>query len=288
MNYFHRLTYRCLLLFSTWLSRLSDKSRDKLAIHLAGFVYNWIPLRQTVALRNLQRAFPDRPARWYSDTLRQSYQFFLRLMLLFFSMRKKYPSLKITVTGRDHLDRAAAQGKGTIMVTGHCGAWEVYAAWTGYNGYPVVPVAVRQRNRGADRFFRELRGAAGIEPIYRKTSLDSMYQALADGKLLTLGSDQDARSHGVFVNFFNIPSSTPKGTALFHLNTGAPIVFGICYQAGDEYFLDFEPVPVHAGDGVREITQRYTSMLEKYIKRYPEQYFWWHRRWKTKPTEQHG
>ena len=136
------------------------------------------------------------------------------------------------------------------MVAGHFGAWEVFAAWTGYNGYPVVPVAVRQKNRGANRFFTELRGDAGTMPIYRKESLANMYQVLADGKLLTLGSDQDARSRGVFVDFFGIQSSTPKGTALFHLKTGAPIVFGACFEQDGEYYLDFEPINVNKEDNV--------------------------------------
>ena len=110
-----------------------------------------------------------------------------------------------------------------------------------------------------------------------------MYKALTDGKLLTLGSDQDARKRGVFVNFFGIPSSTPKGTALFHLKTGAPIVFGACFEYDEEYFLKFEPVSVDKKDDIISITQKYTTILEKRIRQHPEQYFWWHQRWKTKP-----
>ncbi len=283
MNTLHKSTYGVLDLFSRWLSLMPDRTRERLAIRLANILYNYIPLRKVDALDNIRRAFPEKAAEWHVHILRESYQFFLKLMLLFFAMPAKFPSLKIHVTGKHHLDDALAQKKGVVMVSGHFGAWEVFAAWTGYSGYPVVPVAVKQKNRGADKFFTDLRGQAGIVPIYRKESLDNMYEVLVNNNLLALGSDQDARSHGVFVNFFNIPSSTPKGAALFHLNTGCPIVFGICHAAGSEYFLEFETIQVFPGDGVKEITQRYTSLLEQHVRRNPEQYFWWHRRWKTKP-----
>ena len=283
MQLYHKLTYQFLRLFSKWLGLLSDRSRNRLAVRVASYVYNWIPLRKAAARSNIRQAFPERPPAWRESTLRQCYQFFVRLMLLFFTIPKKFRYLKVHVTGRQYLDDAFLPGRGAIMVAGHFGAWEVFAAWTGYNGYPVVPVAVRQKNRGANRFFTELRGDAGTVPIYRKESLANMYQVLADGKLLTLGSDQDARSRGVFVDFFGIQSSTPKGTALFHLKTGAPIVFGACYEQDGEYYLDFEPINVNKEDNVQSITQNYTTVLEKRIRQHPEQYFWWHKRWKTKP-----
>lgn len=283
MNLYHKFTYLSLNLFARWLRLLNDQTRDRLAIRLAAFIYNWVPLRKSTAVKNIARAFPDKSADWHEGVLRRCYQFFLRLACLFFVIPEKYPQLKIHVTGREALDAALTGNQGAIMVAGHFGAWEVYAAWTGYNNYPVVPVAVRQRNRGANRFFTELRGQAGITPIYRKESLDNMYAALEAGKLLTLGSDQDARKHGVFVEFFGQYSSTPKGTALFHLNTGAPVVCGACYEESDEYYLELERLPITPEDDVQSITQKYTTLLEQAVRRHPEQYFWWHRRWKTRP-----
>ncbi len=283
MKTHHKYTYGLLNLFAHWLRLLPNRSRDRIAMRLAGFLYNYIPVRKTAALENLRLAYPDKNPEWHIHTLRLSYQFFLKLALLFFAIPAKFNKLKINVTGQHYLDDALSKNKGVILVSGHFGAWEVFAAWTGYNGYQIVPVAVKQKNRGADKFFTELRGDAGHVPIYRKESLDNMYQVLADGKILALGSDQDARSHGVFVDFFNIPSSTPKGTALFHLKAESPIIFGICHEENFEYFLEFEPVFVSPDDGVKEITQNYTALLEKHIRRHPEQYFWWHRRWKTKP-----
>ncbi len=141
----------------------------------------------------------------------------------------------------------------------------------GYNKYPVTAVAVKQKNHGSNNFFIELRSHFGMKHIYRKSSLDNMYNVLERGDILALVSDQDARKHGVFVNYFNRKTSTPKGAARFHLESGAPIIFTICYQNKPNDYT------------IESITQIYTSLLEKHIRRFPEQYFWWHRRWKTKP-----
>ena len=101
-------------------------------------------------------------------------------------------------------------------------------------------------------------------------------------EILGLVSDQDAKRKGVFVNFFNKPASTHKGAALFHLNTNASLIFGICVQKNiGQYQVEFIPINPDK-KSVEDITQLYTSVIERSIKKYPEQYFWFHNRWKTK------
>ena len=97
-------------------------------------------------------------------------------------------------------------------------------------------------------------------------------------------SDQDAKSKGVFVDFFRTPASTPKGAALFHINTRAPLLLGVCFKENfKKYHIHFKAINTK-NKNLKEITQEYTSQLESYIKQYPDQYFWFHRRWKTKKT----
>ena len=96
-------------------------------------------------------------------------------------------------------------------------------------------------------------------------------------------SDQDAKNNGVFVDFFNKPASTPKGAALFNINTNAPIIISICNQIQyNKYFIKFYPLKEDYKT-VKSITQGYTSILQNNIEKFPEQYFWFHKRWKTKP-----
>ena len=170
------------------------------------------------------------------------------------------------------------------MISAHFGVWEIFVKWMGeYNAF-FSGVIQRQKNRGANRFFHEQRGLTGAVQVYRKESLDTMYDILADNGILALVSDQDAKRKGVFVDFFGTQASTPKGAALFHQKSGSPLVFGVCIQiALHKYRVEFVPV-IPKSKSLQDIIQAYTTIIEKMVRRYPEQYFWFHRRWKTKQS----
>ena len=144
-------------------------------------------------------------------------------------------------------------------------------------------VAQRQKNRGADKFFQEQREIPGTGHIFRKEPIEKMYDVLDRNGVLGLVSDQDAKKRGVFTDFFGYPASTPKGAALFHIRTSAPMLVGVCIKrAFMNYEIKFLKVNTSSQD-IGDITQQYTSTLEKCIRSNPEQYFWFHRRWKTRP-----
>ena len=120
----------------------------------------------------------------------------------------------------------------------------------------------------------------------RKDSLEKMNRVLDDGGILGLVSDQDAKNRGVFVRFFNILSSTPKGAAQFYQHKGSVPIFGVCSKEGHNQFLiKFKPIPKGSLADTETFTQAYTQLLENEIRIHPEQYFWWHNRWKTSPQE---
>ena len=286
MNFAHRLTYKALVWFSILLKRRTPARRQQWARLLAKVFYRMLTLRKNEALSNLQNAFPNYPPVHLKRILKECYCFFSHSFLQFLAFPSTYPSNAISVSGRDQLDRALQMKKGVALVTGHFGAWEILAAWLGLNHYPIVGIINRQKNRGADRFFKEIRESTGVEIFYRKTGLSSMYKALKDNKILGLASDQDARRRGVFVHFLGRLASTPKGAARFHLQTGAPIIFATCTQIRNGYHLQFESVSIPNPATVENITQSFTSLLEKRVREYPEQYFWFHRRWKTRPETQ--
>jgi len=176
------------------------------------------------------------------------------------------------------------QKKGIVFITGHFGAWEILGQWVARNVPLFVGVAQKQKNRGAHNFFINQRELAGTKHIIRGNSVKEMYKVLSNNGLLGLVSDQDAKSKGVFVDFFGTPASTPKGAALFHINTRAPLLLGVCFKENfQKYHIHFKAINTK-NKSLEEITQEYTSQLEFYIKQYPDQYFWFHRRWKTKKT----
>jgi Kdo2-lipid IVA lauroyltransferase/acyltransferase len=290
MKLSHKITYIFLKVLSFCL-RIAPKWAKILFSNILYIIfYNLIPIRKKQVFDNLKLAFPEKSLSWYLKTAKDSYKFFISNFVQFLAFPKSFLKSTITVKGQDLLNTTLDEINGIIFVSGHFGAWEILAAWLGHNQYPISAVATKQGNRGADRFFIELRSHFGMKHIYRKSSLDNMYNVLERGEILALVSDQDAKKRGVFVKYFNQQASTPKGAARFHLESGAPIIFTICYQnKPNDYTIEFHPIKIVADATIESITQIYTSLLEKHIRRFPEQYFWWHRRWKTKPvTKQNG
>jgi KDO2-lipid IV(A) lauroyltransferase len=284
MKLSHKITYIflkilafCLRISPQWIKTLFSNI-------LYTILFYFVPIRKKQVFDNLKLAFPNKSLAWYLITAKDSYKFFINNFLQFLSFPKSFLKSTLNIKGQNLLNTTLNKGNGVIFVSGHFGAWEILAAWLGYNKYPVSAVATKQGNRGADKFFLELRSQFGMKHIYRKSSLDNMYDVLDRGEILALVSDQDAKKRGVFVKYFNQQASTPKGAARFHIESGAPVIFTICYQNKlNNYTIEFHSIKIDSGATIESITQSYTSILEKYIRRFPEQYFWWHRRWKTKP-----
>ena len=280
----HKFNYISLTLFSSWLCSLSETERNRLGIRIARLGYYLLGLRKKDSLKNIATAFPEKSDSERNMIIKKTYSFFAKSFMQFLSLPKSYRYANIDVEGQELLDGALEKGHGIILATGHFGKWEIMSAWLGYSGYPCVAVAQRQKNRGADIFFREFRANSGMGMIYRKSSLKNMYRILKENKILILGSDQDAKQRGVFVNFFNKPASTPKGVARFHLQTGSDIFFISCYiEQNGKYKLHIQPVVPKGKSTVKSITQAFTTLLEEKVRKFPEQYFWFHRRWKTMP-----
>ena len=282
----HRLTYTALTLISDWLSKRDPAIQYWYAHKLAQLFYNHLVIRQKEARKNIAIAFPRYSEARRELILKNSYIFFIRNTMQFLSFPKGFQNAHITVNGKEYLDKALTKKKGVILVTGHFGLWEIMLAWFGLNQYSMLVVGQKQKNSGADTFVNQLRENTGIKMIPRKSSLEFMYEALARNNILTLASDQDAKKRGIFVKFFSLPASTPKGAGRFHLEYGSPLIFVTCHlERPNNHVLDILPIPTDSNSNIASITQSFTLMLENIITAYPEQYFWFHRRWKTKQPQ---
>tara|TARA_X000000368_G_scaffold174067_1_gene137242 strand:- start:514 stop:1347 length:834 start_codon:yes stop_codon:yes gene_type:complete len=276
------MTYSALSVLSSILKILSARKLHILSQNIASILFNYIPKRKNTALKNLKIAFPDKSDEWINTTLKKCYSFFTYNFLQFLAFPFDPNSIEIEVVGKKYLNNAINENSGTVLVSAHFGSWEILGYWFGINNYPLVGIAQKQKNKGANLFFEEKRQLSGTKQVYRKSSMDSLYEILNANKILGLVSDQDARGKGVFVDFFNKPASTHKGAALFHLNTNASLIFGICVQKDiEKYRVEFIPINPKK-KSTEDITQLYTTIIEQSIKKYPEQYFWFHNRWKTK------
>jgi KDO2-lipid IV(A) lauroyltransferase len=269
------------------------------AVRFGGFfgvlAFDLVRIRRRVTLENLERAFGDRlDDRDRVRIGRASYVNFAKSMVEMASLprlsRQRLRELVMFVDAVN-LDDALADKKGVMIVTGHFGSWELLGAASVAYGYPSAFLVGEQSNRLVDNLINDLRTGAGIEIIARGIAARGVFEYLKKNYLVAMLSDQDAKRAGIFVDFFGIPASTYPGAAQFSYRSGCPIV--CCYivrqknETHRAFFLPaIRPEPGAAkAEEVERMTAAYTKAIEDFASLYPEQYFWAHRRWKSKPPE---
>lgn len=197
----------------------------------------------------------------------------------------------IRFSGLAHLRQAWEKGRGVLVLTAHLGSWELLVSAAAMLGYPVNIVYRPLDAKPLDLFFRKLRGRYKAQLLPKARAMRPLLKALRQRELVGILLDQNARRReGVFVDFFGKPASTNAGLALVARRTGAPVLPMFLVREGRRYRMVIEPeVPLvatgdKAGD-IRANTRRYNQALESVIRRYPEQWFWVHQRWKRKPRD---
>ncbi len=197
----------------------------------------------------------------------------------------------VTFEGKLHIDRALAQGKGAIILTGHFGNWELLAASVAEQVGPVTPIARRLRSRRLDTLVRGWREAAGYSTIDRDNTPRDILRCLKRNEMIGVLADVDTSVDGVFVDFFGRSAYTPYSPVAMALKTGAAILpTFIIRQPDDSHRVIVEP-PLdlkRTGDRQQDFlinTQMFTEIIESYVRRYPEQWIWMHERWKKQPGD---
>jgi KDO2-lipid IV(A) lauroyltransferase len=268
-----------------------------LGVALGKFTFSILRIRRRVALENLAQAFPEKSAAELKRVARRSYEYFgmmvmecLRLPRLSESELRQRISFSMPQEQNPY-EQALALGKGAICMTGHFGNWEYMGALVALR-YPMVYLYQEQNNPYVDALIRDIRTRMRMPTIPRGTALRGILKALRQKKFVAILADQDAGSNGLFVNFLGRPASTGRGPAAFVLKTAAPIVFCVAVrEPGGRHRVEAELVTFdfsQNGAALSEeekltvITEAWTKVLEKYIRQYPDHWFWMHRRWKTK------
>ena len=255
-------------------------------------------IRRATVEQNLRLAFPHATEAWRDDVTRRAYEHLGREAAAMLRLAKldKQAVVDRTVTrGWDEMEGALAEGKGCILVTGHYGNWEIAAAAVAARGVPISAIVRRQGNLLVDQRLDATRRNLGVETIVQREAPRLVPRALRRNGVVGIVGDQDARKAGVFVPFFGVPASTHRGPALFALRFGAPVFACVARRlpgAGVRYEVSGTRVPVpRTGDleaDVEALTAELAARLEASIREAPEQYFWFHRRWKSKPQAEPG
>jgi Kdo2-lipid IVA lauroyltransferase/acyltransferase len=196
------------------------------------------------------------------------------------------------ITGLEHLQRPLAAGTGAVLITGHCGNWELCNARVGVAGIPLT-IAVRgMHDPRLDRIATALRSRFGAEVVPRGQDAGRrLFAALAANRVNGLLIDQDIRDiPGVFVPFFGRPAWTPSGAASLALRHGCPVVPIFAHRRSDGRHLAEihpplpDPPPGPSEERITALTAAATAAIERQIRAYPEQWVWMHRRWRTRPA----
>ncbi|MBM82392.1 MAG: lipid A biosynthesis acyltransferase [Planctomycetaceae bacterium] len=298
LEYFVFRTIVCLLQI------LTPQQNLRLAESLAHFVFHVLPRKVTrykVARENLQIAFGDEMTDEEADrTIYGMWLHLFRMITEIVQMPRRaridnYHQL-LTFRNRTGVVKSMCSERPTFLLSGHYGNWEVSITVFGLFGFPMGMVARPLDNPYLNAWFDDFRKFTGHWMIAKKGAYKQMADILANGGSVALLGDQDAGTKGTFVPFFGRQASTFPTIARLAIEYDATICLGysrrleddfdehpwVHYELGCEEVIDprdfaDDPEPVDA------ITRQFTNALERAVRLAPEQYFWVHRRWKTRP-----
>ena len=249
---------------------------------------------QRTGLRNLELAYPDMSQRERAQILRGCFINLGRLLGEVSHFPRATPeSLQqiIDCEGLENLEAAHARGRGVILFTGHLGAWELSSFALSAFGYPMNFLVRRIDNPLVEQLIDKTRTRFGNRSIDKRAAARAMLRTLHAGGTLGILVDLNTQPHeGIFVDFFGIPASTTSGLASIALRTDAAVlpVFVPWDEQRQRFVLRIDP-PItitptgDAQQDVQQLTALLTSVVEKYVRGYPDQWLWIHKRWNTRP-----
>ena len=288
---------RVLGTFIYWFARrISRQTALRLADRLGNLLFALFRRYRLVCVEGITIAFgdsltPDQKmemAKASQHNLVRTVMDFLRFGLY---TNDELLALAPVVEGRQYLEAASARTPGGVIgLTAHLGSWEYCGAWIVAAGWPLSAVGKEQRDPGITRIMIDQRAAAGIKHISRtKSGQTEIVRTLkTKGSVLGLLSDQNGGPDGAFVDFFGVLASSARGPATLALRYNTPVVPIFALWDGDNYKIEILPeVEVtRSGNEERDImenTQRFQKVIEDMVRKYPGQWLWAHRRWRTRP-----
>ena len=207
--------------------------------------------------------------------------------VLRFPVIKKDPQAYVRIEGLEKLQQGMAEGRGAVIASAHSGNWELMGGAFAMAGIPLVGVAMKQKSSGSDRFINEYRTLIGMHITY-KTGVREMFDMLKKGWAIGLIMDQDTNRHdGLVLDFFGQPTNCTPGAASMARFQDVPIFTSFMHRDAQGRHTLFVEGPFHVEktkdkrEDVRQMTQFLTHEIEKHVRRYPEEWFWLHDRWKS-------
>jgi len=202
---------------------------------------------------------------------------------------------RVRLVDFDMVREAIDENEGVVVLTGHLGNWEMAGAGIAAHGLALDVVGKGMANRHVQRDLFATRERLGMRVIEMSDAPREVLRSLRQGRVTALLGDQNAHRYGVFVPFFGKLAATSRGVALFPIRTEVPVFVGFAIREPGwthSYVLVAKRLEYEmTGDletDIRSLLLAYHRALEEAIREAPDQYFWQHRRWKTRPDEEQG
>jgi KDO2-lipid IV(A) lauroyltransferase len=292
-----RLEYWIVWLWVKTIGLLPRPLARAKGIVLGLIVYLLFGRLRRVGMRNLALAFPAMNRRERRRILRGTYISLGRQLAevcLFPRYTRENVSEIVVYEGFENFERAYARRKGVLFLTAHLGAWELSAFAHSLQGHPLAIVMRSLDNSRVDRLIQSYRTMHGNRTVDKDDFVRGLLAAMRNGETVGILMDTNMTPpQGVFVDFFGIPACTASGLARIALRADAAVVpaFTVWDSMLRKYILRFDPAIelVRTSDDQADIvanTAKFTRIIEEYVRRYPDQWLWVHRRWKTRPEGQ--
>jgi KDO2-lipid IV(A) lauroyltransferase len=278
-----------------WLfARIPRRVLDAFGAALGGLVW-LLGTRRRVVLENLRLAFPDKTEEERRAIARKTYRNlgqmipdFLRVPFL---PREEIERMFV-YEGWEVLEQAKARGNGVIAATGHFGNFDLLAAAHTLKGIPITMITRQMGKSGANDLWRAIRRRSGVEDLVvtKGSTLAAAVKSVHSGRVLGYVIDQNQPlRHAIFPTFFGVPAATAPTPAVIAMRSGAAVLFTVSVPLGDgrhRVIMEGPLVPPNTGDRDRDVLafmQDLNDRLERWIRVYPDRWYWLHRRWKTRP-----
>jgi len=292
-----RLEYASVLILLKFLGLLPRKIARGAGVFIARCLFAFRPRLREAADFNLRLAFPELPAPARREILQRMVRH-LGWMVAEFARFPRYTRKNIEeaiiLDGFENFATAERRGKGVLFLTGHMGAWELKPFAHALYSTPLYFLVRPIDNPRVDEMVNHYRCLSGNRPIRKNESARAVLRVLRQGGVVGVLADQNAiPSEAVFVDFFGVPAATTSGIARLARRTEAAVVPVYSYWDSQirKYRLRYEPaLDLTATDDeesdIRSYSMCFNQVIEDYVRRFPDQWLWVHRRWKTRPPHE--
>jgi Kdo2-lipid IVA lauroyltransferase/acyltransferase len=282
--------YVIFLSFSRFFQIVGLNLSRKFSFFIAVLFYYVIPIRKKTVLENLHNAFPDYDEKKIKRIAFGSYKSFaisLVEILYIPAMSREDIEKQIDCANLELIRKKYEENNGVILLSAHFGNWEYMAtSLAAQLNIPFSCIIKPQRNPYVTNWMNKARSKWNNEIVPVGISIRQTYKALKEKKIVAMVADQRGPEESIKANFFGRNLTVHTGPAVLSLKTGAPILYGISVRQDDYSYktimteISKENLPESNEEKIKELSQRHMTYLEDYIRKYPEQWLWMHKRWK--------